>query len=243
MKNFMIAALLLLLGSGSVLAAGNDLNPVNITNSEFATLVRELGMLSAYRAVAPAEPGGLTGFDFGIEASFAEIDTTVWDKVVSDGNAESYLGIARFHARKGLPFNLDVGVNYLYIPDSDVRFIGGELQWAVLAGSTVSPALALRGHYTAMTGGKNVDISSYGADAILSKGFAFFTPYIGGGVVQIDGKYTGSDPILLPLLQDQSATEFRGFGGVQIAMALVRLTLEAEYSRMPIYTAKLSLGW
>lgn len=247
MKKLFIAALLVLFSTGSALAAKYDLSLASdLSNSAFATVIREGGMFTAYRAVAPAEPEGITGFDIGVEVSAVEIDST-WAKALNDNDAPDYLGAVRFHVRKGLPFNLDVGASYLYVPESDIRVIGGELQWAILEGSTVTPALALRGHYSTLQGVDEVDLSSYGADAVLSKGFAFLTPYIGAGVVQVDGKYTGSDPNLLKgglfELHDQSFTEYRGFGGVQIAMALVRLTLEAEYSRMPIYTAKLSLGW
>ncbi|HAD03294.1 MAG: hypothetical protein A2091_10315 [Desulfuromonadales bacterium GWD2_61_12] len=248
MKHLVIAALLLLLSTGTALAAKYDLTFANtLLNSEFGTIVREAGMFGAYRGVAPAEPQGLTGFDIGVEASVVEIDG-IWYKALNDnGDSPDYLVVPRLHVRKGLPFNLDIGASYTYVPESDLRLIGGEVQWALLEGSTVTPALALRGHYSTLQGVDDLDLSAYGADVVLSKGFAFLTPYIGGGVVQIDGEYTGNDSDHLQgglyVLQDQSFTEYRGFGGVQIAMTVVRLTLEAEYSRLPIYTAKLSFGW
>lgn len=247
MKKQLITVLLVLFSCGSAMAAKYDFALDNtILNSEFSTIVREAGMLTAYRAVAPAEPGGITGFDFGLEFSAAEIDNA-WTKAFLNNDAPDYLGVFRLHARKGLPFNLDIGASYLYIPESDVQMLGGEVQWAILDGTAATPALALRGHYSTLLGTDEVDLTSYGADAVLSKGFAFLTPYVGAGVVQIDGKYAGNDPNLVQgglfELQDQSTTEYRGFAGCQITMALVRLTLEAEFSDMPVYTAKLSLGW
>lgn len=238
----LIAALLLFCVS-SAFAAKYDLQlATTLANNEFGTIVREAGMFTAYRAVAPAEPGGLTGFDIGVEASAVKLDSD-WVKAFSGSDAPDYLVVPRAHVRKGLPFNLDIGANYTYVPESDIRVIGGELQWAILEGSTATPALAVRGHYSTLLGTDEVDLYTYGADAVLSKGILIFTPYIGAGVVQIEGSYAGSDPVLQAALQDQSFTESRVFGGVQIGMAIVNLTAEVEYSRFPIYTAKLSLGW
>lgn len=243
MKKTCIVLLLVLLTASPALAAKYDIafDPT-ITSSEFGTIVREAGMVTAYRGVAPAEPQGLLGFDIGVEASFAEIDTSAWNDAFV-GSAPDYLAAPRLHARVGLPFNLDVGAAYVWVPDSDISSLGAELQWAILEGSAATPALALRGHYTTLQGVDELDLTSYGADAVLSKGLTIFTPYIGAGVVQIDGEYTGTDPVLQPLLQDQSFTEGRVFGGVEIDMTLIHLTLDAEYSRFPIYTAKLSFNF
>lgn len=243
MKRLLATTLLVLLASAPAFAAKYDLSLAsNLANSEFGTVVREAGMFTAYRAVAPAEPEGITGFDIGVEASFVKVDS-IWYKALSGQDAPSYLAVPRLHVRKGLPFNLDVGASYTYVPDSDIRVIGGELQWALLEGSVATPALAVRGHYSTIQGVDEIDLTSYGADAVLSKGILIFTPYIGAGVVQIDGSYQGSDAILKANLKDQSFTESRVFGGLQIGMAIVNLTAEVEYSRFPIYTAKLSLGW
>jgi hypothetical protein len=121
--------------------------------------------------------------------------------------------------------------------------IAGEIQYAILDGSVALPALAVRGHYSTLLGVDDLDLRTYGADAVVSKGFLFLTPYAGVGVLRSDGEYTGNDPNLLPLLQDQNVTTQRVFAGVQVAMALLRVTLDAEYSEFPVYTAKVSLGW
>lgn len=243
MKRLLGTILLVLLTSAPAFAAKYDLQFLNtLANNEFGTIVREAGMFSAYRGVAPAEPEGITGFDIGVEASFVELDSD-WVKAFSGKDAPDYLAVPRLHVRKGLPFNLDVGASYTYIPESDIRVIGGELQWALLEGSTATPALAVRGHYSTLQGVDEVDLSSYGADAVLSKGILIFTPYIGAGVVQIDGSYQGSDAILKANLKDQSFTESRVFGGVQIGLGIINFTADVEYSRLPIYTAKLSVGW
>jgi hypothetical protein len=246
MNRLCTALLLILLVGTPALAAKYDLQMATaMSNSTFATVVREAGMFTAYRAVAPAEPQGIIGFDIGIETSVVKLDTSAWDQAFQAGgtDAPDYIAVPRLHVRKGLPFNLDVGASYTYVPESDIRVIGGELQWAILEGSTVTPALAVRGHYSTLQGVDDLDLTSYGADAVISKGITIFTPYLGAGVVQIDGEYTGDNPVLQPLLQDKSFTEPRVFGGVEVDMTLIHLTLDAEYSRFPIYTAKLSVNW
>jgi hypothetical protein len=245
MKRIVLTLLVTLLATGTAFAAKYDLNfAAGFANDQFKSFAREAGAMAAYRGVAPAEPQGLTGFDIGVEASFVDIDSSVWNEVLTETtDPPSYLVVPRLHLRKGLPFNIDVGAMYAQVPDSNITLWGGELQVALLEGTTATPALALRGSYSSLEGVDDLDLQTYAADAVLSKGFLMFTPYIGAGVVQIEAEYAGNDPTLQANLQDQSLTEARYFAGVQASMALLRLTGEIEYLERPIYTVKLSLGW
>jgi opacity protein-like surface antigen len=243
MKRLLLAVLMVGLLAGNALAAKYDLQILtDIGNDTFRTIVREAGMLTAYRGVAPGEPQGITGFDIGVEASFIEIDTANWSEVLG-GETTDFLAIPRLHVRKGLPFGLDIGLSYAKVVDSNIELLGGEIQWALLDGTLATPALALRGSYSTLLGVDDLDLKTMAADAILSKGFLMFTPYVGAGMVRIDGKYDGANTTLQSALADQKMTETRFFGGVQVALALLRLTAEAEFSEVPVYTAKLSLGW
>lgn len=238
MKRILTALLLLSLCAAPAFAGKYDLTIPNANN--FNDVVKQAGTVIAYRGIAPAEPEGLTGFDIGVEASFFKIDTAVWDNVMSN-NAPSYLGVPKVHVRKGLPFGIDLGASYTMVPDSNIKVIGGELQYAIMDGSMALPALAVRGHYSKLLGVDDLDLKTYGADVVVSKGILFLTPYAGAGVMRTDGKYAG-DIVALQTL-DESATIPRVFGGVQIAVALFRLTLDAEFADVPVYTAKASIGW
>ena len=242
MKRILTLLLLVTLFSAPALAGKYDVDLTNLTPSNFNDLVKEAGTVIAYRGVAPAEPQGIfPGFDIGIEASFVKIDNTLWEEVLESNDVPSYLPVPRVHVRKGLPLGFDLGASYAMVPSSNIKVIGGELQYAIMDGSAALPALALRGHYSTLLGVDDLDLETYGADAVLSKGFLFLTPYVGVGVLRSDGEYTGNEPSLQNL--DESETTQRVFGGVQIAMALLRITLDAEYSEVPVYTAKVSLGW
>ncbi|ALC15523.1 hypothetical protein DSOUD_0735 [Desulfuromonas soudanensis] len=245
MKRIVLTLLVTLLATGTAFAAKYDLKfATDFANDQFKSFAREAGAMAAYRGVAPAEPQGITGFDIGVEASFVDIDSSVWNEVLTETNdPPSYLVVPRLHVRKGLPFNIDVGAMYAQVPDSNIALWGGELQVALLEGGAATPALALRGSYSSLEGVDDLDLQTYAADAVLSKGFLMFTPYIGAGVVQIEAEYTGNNATLQANLQDQSLTEARYFAGVQASLALLRLTGEVEYLERPIYTVKVSLGW
>jgi hypothetical protein len=216
--------------------------PSDLGNDIFKSLVNEAGAVVAYRGVAPAEPGGLTGFDIGVETSFVKVDSDLWDLVLDYGDTPGYVVVPKVHVRKGLPFGIDLGASYAMVPDSNVEVLGGEIQYAIMDGSAALPALALRGHYSTLRGVDDLNLTVYGGDVVLSKGFLFLTPYIGAGVLKTKGEYQGNASQNEPLA-DYSETTQRVFGGVQIAMALLRLTLDAEYAEVPVYTAKVSLGW
>lgn len=244
MKQILTTLLLLSFLAAPAFAAKYDVTiPAEFANSQFNDLVKEAGTVIAYRGIAPAEPQGLTGFDLGIETSFLKVDSDLWDTVIDSNDTPTYLPVPKVHVRKGLPFGIDLGASYAMVPSSNIKVIGGEIQYAIMDGSMALPALALRGHYSTLLGVDDLDLETYGADVVISKGFLMLTPYAGAGVMRADGKYTGSEPILKENLQDQSETIPRIFGGVQISLALLRVTLDAEFADVPVYTAKVSLGW
>lgn len=244
MKRILTALLLFFLCAGPAFAAKYDLTiPSDFANSKFEDVVKQAGSVIAYRGIAPGEPQGISGFDVGVEVSAFKIDTDIWDEVVKSENAPGYLGAPKLHVRKGLPFGIDLGASYAVVPNSNIKVIGGEIQYAILDGSVALPALAVRGHYSTLLGVDDLDLKSYGADVVVSKGILMFTPYAGVGVLRTDGQYAGDDPTLKANLKDQSATTSRVFGGVQIALTLLRITLDAEFAEVPVYTAKVSLGW
>lgn len=240
MKKCYLAILMVLFLAAPALAAKYDLdNFTALANDEFRAFVRDIGAATAYRALAPGEPQGITGFDIGVAVSGIKIDDK-WQDLFEDQDAPGYLPVPSIRLRKGLPFNLDVGAFYAQAPSSNIKMYGGEVQWALLEGGVASPALALRGSYSTLEGVDDLNLDTYAADAVISKGFAMLTPYAGIGVVRINGEYTGD---FNSLLDEYEADKVRYFGGVQISLALLRLTLDAEYLDEPIYSAKVSLGW
>src|SRR5690554_2121156 len=101
------------LAAAAQVHAANDIDLGGLAGQQrtFDLLVDQLGTAIAYNPVAPAEPLGTAGFDLGLAVSAYDIDGEVWDRVVRDGGAPSYLPVPRLFARKGLPFGFDVGAS------------------------------------------------------------------------------------------------------------------------------------
>lgn len=243
-----IALSLVLLVATQALA--RDLSFVNsIAQGAFRDLSKEAGAAISYRNTAPAAPLGITGFDAGVEFSAVDIksDSSYW-RAAFGNDAPSYLLIPRLRVRKGLPFGIDVGAMYAFVPDSNVKLYGFEVSKAILDGSFATPALGIRGTYSRLAGVDDLELQTVGIDACLSKGFVVLTPYVGGGAVWVDSRATGklqslSTASIGPLKSEQ-IWQPRVFGGVKISpLPFIGITAEAEYQVRPIYSLKAALNF
>ncbi|MBT0663521.1 hypothetical protein KI809_04320 [Geobacter pelophilus] len=244
----LITALSLLLSATAVLAA--DIRFVSpLVQGEFKDLSKEFGAALGYKNVAPPVPLGITGFDAGVELSFIDVkkESRYWRSAFGN-DASGYLVYPRLRVRKGLPFGIDVGAMYSYVPDSNVKSYGFELSKAILEGGALSPALGVRATYTKLAGVSDLDLQTAGIDATISKGFAIITPYIGGGMLWIDSKAKGdlqrlSTAAGTPLSEEKIWLP-RGVVGVKVALLpVVSVTAEAEYAVRPIYSLKAAIGF
>jgi hypothetical protein len=213
-----------------------------LTQSMFRDLSEEIGLAVAYRPIAPAEPLGLLGFDIGVEVTAVNIDSSeaFWSSVNPD--LPSYLAFPKLHAQKGLPFGIDVGFVYTKLPSSNVGMYGGEVKWAILKGTVATPALALRGTYTTLTGVDTLDVSTYGADLSVSKGFGPLTPYAGIGEVWINSSSNAQAVGLVPLA-NESLSESHFFVGTKWSILLLSFALEADFAKVPAYSFRVGLGF
>lgn len=241
-RHLLLALLSTLMFAPAAWSATYDLNLGAMAQDQFNSLVKEVGTITAYRALAPAEPQGLTGFDIGVAASAVNIDSKLWDAVAPTSNFGDYLPLPSLRVRKGLPFGLDVGASYAEVPRSDIKVVGAELQYALLDGSVATPALAVRLSGSTLLGVNDLQMSTYGGDVVVSKGILFLTPYAGLGTVYMRGKYDGSLPANTSLAA-YSTVKQRVFAGVQMSMTLLRLTIDYEYLTRSVYSAKLSIGF
>jgi hypothetical protein len=221
-----------------------------LLQGQFKELSKEAGAALAYRNAAPAAPLGITGFDIGVQVSVIDIkkDSRYWQAALNN-DPSSYLYLPSIRARKGLPFGIDVGAMYSYVPDSNVKLYGFEVSKALLEGSALLPALGVRGSYTKLAGVSDLDIQTVGIDANVSKGFAIITPYAGAGLVWVDSKATGNLAALSPAVNGNPLSEEklwlpRGFVGAKISiLPFLKVTGEIEYAVRPIYTLKTAIDF
>jgi hypothetical protein len=155
------------------------------TQVGFDAFSRDIGRATTYRAAAPADPLGLTGFDLAIEATSTKVDGTdvVFPKV-------------RF--QKGLILGLDIAGYYSSLPTSQITGISND---ATAYGAALSYAflnddgddfmsLALRGSYTSLDVPGAIKTTTTGVDLTASKKLVLLSPYVGVGMVNINS--TGS---------------------------------------------------
>ena len=236
-----VVAATLALAATPLLAADISFT-AGIDKGEFKSLSKEAGAAIGYRNMAPAAPLGITGFDIGGEVAAISINkSNYWDKAFNN-DAPSYLIIPKIRARKGLPFGIDVGAMYSYVPNSNIKLYGAELSKSILDGTLATPAVGVRATYTKLAGVKDLGLQTYGIDASISKGFLFLTPYAGAGMLIINSETKGF--LKTQIDTSETITVPRVFGGLVISpFPLLAVTVEAEYAVRPIYSLKAAVSF
>lgn len=208
------------------------------TQAQFRSVAKDIAATLDYKALGPAEAGGITGFSIGAFATYAPTsDKSAWQAVTGEDIAE--IGMVGLAANKGLPFNLDIGAFYSQVPRTDANLFGGELRWAVLPGGVATPAVAIRGSYTKLSGEDTLDYDAFATDISISKGFLFLTPYAGVGY---SWGTVSPDPVFG--YDDEDVKQAKLFVGARVALGFLQLT--PEYTRAgdtDAYSLRMSIGF
>lgn len=215
--------------------ADTDFDRLNsLSQSEFKRLASDLVAATSYKAVTPAESLGITGFDLGLEVSFTNLSNSdVWKKSGADVKT---LPMPKLHVHKGLPFNIDIGASLVAIPDSNIKLVGAEVRYALIEGGVATPALAIRGAVSKLSGVSQLDTSSRSLELVVSKGFLNITPYAGVGKVW--GKVTPNVGLLSRVSPDANKV----FAGVNANFGLFNLAAEVDRTG-DAQTASVKLGF
>jgi hypothetical protein len=222
MQRFLFATLTAAF-SGPLLAG--DLESIQtLSQGEFRQLSEDLGAALSYKGLVPAEALGITGFDLGLAVTGTQLEhTDVWRRASNGDSVPATLPVPTLRLVKGLPLNIDVGVAFSTVPGTNLRYIGGELRWAILPGGTATPAVAVRGALTRLSGVDQLDFDTRSLDLSVSKGFAMFTPYAGIGQVWVK-----STPNGVPLLREESFSQSKVFAGLNFNLAGGNLAFEVD---------------
>jgi len=184
----------------------------------FESISADLVAAIDYKAMGPAEATGLTGIGIGVVGSYVPVDVDAdWQQVT--GQDFSGIPLVGLQVTKGLPLDLDVGAFYSTAPGTNVDLYGAEVRYAFLEGSTTTPALALRGSYTAVTGIDSFDLDSSSVELALSKGFGPITPYVGVGYV-----WGSADPEPGTGLSEAKVEDTKATIGVRLSLMLFEIT-------------------
>ncbi len=229
---------LLLFALVSLPAAADDIDQINqLIQAEFRLLSEDVAAATSYKAVIPARPLGIAGFDIGFEVTATKLaNKEAWDRA-SSGSAPSTVYVPKIHVHKGLPLGLDLGAFFASAPDSNINLWGAELRYAILQGGVAQPALGLRATYSKLTGVDQLDFNTTGLELTISKGFAFFTPYAGLGHIWVKSTPVGVSNVLA---EDFGLNKY--YVGGNFNFVVINLAIEADKTGdTTSYNAK--FGW
>jgi hypothetical protein len=208
------------------LAAGNISTLTGLTQADFRNLSEDLGSALSYKPVMPTASLGTSGFDMGIEVTQTKMakSSQLWNTITngSSGNV-SNLYMPKLHIDKGLPFGIDIAAFYSKVPTTNITLVGGELRYAIIDGGVTTPAVALRGAFTKLSGVNVLSLNTKSLDLSISKGFTLLTPYAGVGQV-----WTTSTPNGVPGLSEEKFTQGKVFGGVNLNLGMTNICLEYD---------------
>jgi hypothetical protein len=247
-----------LLNFSGLFAADLDISTlVDAGNSDIKTIVETFALGGDYKAVHYATPEGMIlGVDVGIEITAINVSDDFKNALAVTGNSSddipSYIPVPRLNITKGLPLGFDVGFSILKvnIQGIDILNYGGSVKYAILNGSGILPAVAVRGTFNK---GKYFDIvetSTFGLEAIVSKSFLIIEPFGGIGFQKGKGKINIDDFLSSDLPVDTSdinyepsVSQARVFIGATLKLALFHLAIQADYGKVKTFSTKLGLNF
>jgi hypothetical protein len=172
------------------------------------------------------------------------VDEPFFDGAIDGDLTGDLLLFGRVGARKGLPGGIDLGLSYGQALEGDLELVTAEIGWAILDGGLISPTLGLR-----LTGSQTVEsdayeLDQYGAELILSKGFAILTPYVGGGVVYSEGRLArdAGDPLEATSFETDD-TRFVAYAGLTLNLVLPKITVEVERGETVTGAVRVAFGF
>lgn len=230
-------ALLSLTAIASTAHASTDFNQLkSLSQNEFNQLAKDFTAAGSYKAITPATPLGITGFDLGGEISVTQLENSaVWKKA---GANISALPMPKLHVTKGLPFNIDVGASLIAVPDSNIKLLGLEARYAVLEGGVATPAVGVRAAYSKLSGVDQLGFDAKSLELVASKGFLMLTPYIGVGRVW------GSVTPNVGNLQKAAPTSSKVFAGINANFGIFNLAGEVDRTgNNDTVSVKLGFRW
>jgi hypothetical protein len=186
-------------------------SPVSVdgdAQSNFRSLMSELGVAIAPRLMTPADTLGYAGFQFSAELGVTKINasrpywrgvegsTPVFDAPSANAKPDSYLTTVGAFVRKGMWLPLpafEFGAGAVNILGSRMYAIQGYAKLALQEGfhGWVLPSVAVRGSASQLLGTSQVDLNVYGVDVVISKAFGLagtvrLEPFLGWNYLFID---------------------------------------------------------
>ncbi len=193
---------------------------------------------------APAQTG-LFNFEIGLAAAAIDVDESesYWAKSVADDVlVDGRLLVPRLVVTKGIGF-ATVSASYGAVNDTDANVLGGSIDLPLLRGGILRPTLAVRGVYSVLQGVDEADLTTYGVQAIIGKGFGPLTPFAGYGRMFAQGEGRIDNPIGDPILLESDVDQDLVTVGAKLDLAFVKLVVEGNRGEEWRYGARVAIGF
>lgn len=180
-------------------------------------------------------------------ATAVPVDTTAgyWTHSTTndDFTISDHVVFPRLTVSKGLSFGT-VSATYSRMPDTDLQVLGAAYDMPLTSGGIATPTIALRGAYSTLRGDDNFDLSTYGVELFISKGFGPITPYAAAGYARhnAEGRLATIPDGPEVFISDEGNMQ-RYTVGVKISFFIPKLVVEATQGEEMSYAAKVSLGF
>lgn len=207
-----------------------------------------LRSLNSWSPVESAAAHGITGFRIGAGVtSFAvpEASQATFAQDTGYTGPKGRILFPKLQVTKGLWYPFDIGLGYGQLQHSDIRQVGGYLQWTLYEG-LAQPAFALRSTYSRIQGLQTGVLESGGLHAVTSWGVPFVTLFASYGAVQTRGTVPVTEANAEPTSQTWWQPEANVGVNLTLLPPFVVLGVEAtsllNTGSKPTLQAKLSIG-
>ena len=131
-----------------------------------------------------------------------------------------------------------IAASYARVQDSGIEVWGAALDVPVMDGGVARPTLALRGSWADLRGVDDLDLTTYGLELFVSKGFGPVTPYAAAGLARSDAEGRIDAATMLRDRHDAARITV----GVKLSLFVPKLVVEATQGAERTYAAKVSFG-
>lgn len=218
----------------------------SLTPAAWRQFVSELGIVTYFRPMTSAKPMGKRNFEIGLLNWGTQIDDSddAWNDTFSHPDSTHYLAegsalyIPGLTARVGISERVDLGVYFTKNVNANYGFVGGQVQYAVLADPERKLSAAGRLSVVQLFGPEDMKASTYGLDFLVSKEISRFEPYVGVSGYMARARETTSKVDL----DDETAFGAQATVGITARVSLLRLGAEYHLAKVPGVSMKIAVG-
>jgi hypothetical protein len=223
----------------------------SLTQAAWGQFTREAGLVAYFRSLVAAQPMGKGKFevsmlqwDTGIDDSdaawndtFVHPDSLHW---LFEGNGLKFPGLTM---RAGVTDKTDIGIYVTKNPNANYGFFGGQVQQNVFKSRDGNWNASARASFVSLYGPADLDLTIYGADAVVSRTFALtrwadLSPYAGVSTY-LSRSHEKSAVVNL---DDERALGGQAMLGAELRLSKARLAAEYNAARVRSISLKVGFG-